>query len=625
MSDSIRARRLLEASALGSVNLFMELKKIKGSDKSGGSLPDIVAGATGETAIVEEFRQVYQSLYNSCNTSEAMEELKNLVENSIAADSALEADLVTGDVVKAAAGRLKPGKGDVSGSYTSDAIRACPDIFFQCLAGVFRSWIIHGTVTLSFLACAFLPLFKGGLKDPSMTDSYRAVAGASVILKLFDYVILDIWGDLLGSDSLQFGYKQDTSTTQCSWLVMEVAGHYLRQGTPCMIGLLDCSKAFDMCSFEIIFKKLMDRKLPAIIVRCLAYVYQEQTAWVKWGGANSSPFGVLNGTRQGSVLSPCIFSVYMDELLQELRQLGVGCHVGGIFMGATIYADDVLLLAPCRTALQLMLKVCEDFAKKNNLLYSTDPNPTKSKSKCLYMCGKKTARYPAELTLNGQSLPWVSSAAHLGHELSQLASMEHDAKVKRGIFIDKSTDIRQMFSFAEPFQILQAINTYCAHFYGGMLWDLFGEAAGQVFRAWNTAVKLVWEVPRSTHTYLVDHLLGLGLPSARHKLSCQYVGFFQNLGQSASREVRLLKEIVARDAQSVTGRNILNIKAEYDLDPWSWSLQRFKLKDVRKPVPVADEWRIGLLRKLLAQRREMETCGEDPLEISNLIDSLCSS
>ena len=44
MSESIRARRLLEASALGSVNLFMELKKIKGSDKSGGSLTDIVAG-----------------------------------------------------------------------------------------------------------------------------------------------------------------------------------------------------------------------------------------------------------------------------------------------------------------------------------------------------------------------------------------------------------------------------------------------------------------------------------------------------------------------------------------------------------------------------------------------------
>ena len=45
----------------------------------------------------------------------------------------------------------------------------------------------------SFLACAFLPLVKG-LKDPSLTDSYRAVAGSSVILKLFDYVILTVWG-----------------------------------------------------------------------------------------------------------------------------------------------------------------------------------------------------------------------------------------------------------------------------------------------------------------------------------------------------------------------------------------------------------------------------------------------
>ena len=315
----------------------------------------------------------------------------------------------------------------------------------------------------------------------------------------------------------------------------------------------------------------------------------------------------------------------MDELLQDLRHQGVGCHVGGIFMGATIYADDVLLLAPCRTALQLMLKVCEDFALKNNLMYSTDPNPAKSKSKCLYMCGKKAARYPAPCTLNGESLPWVSTAAHLGHELSQLANMEHDAKVKRGIFIDKSTDIRDMFSFAEPFQALQAINTYCGHFYGAMLWDLSGDSAGQVCRSWNTAVKLVWDVPRATHTYLVEHLLGLGLPSIRHKLSCQYVGFIQKLRTSASKEVRILSEIVGRDAQSVTGRNIMHIREEYSMDPRSWSVDKFKIKDVRKPVPVADTWRVRLLKQLLDQRREMTVCGEDSAEVSQLIDSLCTS
>ena len=99
-----------------------------------------------------------------------------------------------------------------------------------------------------------------------------AVAGASVVLKIFDYVILYLWGDLLCTYSLQFGYKENTSTTQCSWLVMEVASHYLRQRTPGMLALLDCSKAFDMCSFEIIFKKLVYRNLPAIVVRVLIFM-----------------------------------------------------------------------------------------------------------------------------------------------------------------------------------------------------------------------------------------------------------------------------------------------------------------------------------------------------------------
>ena len=92
-----------------------------------------------------------------------------------------------------------------------------------------------------------------------------------------------------------------------------------------------------------------------------------------------------------------------------------------------------------------MLEVCEKFAIKNNLKYSSDPNPAKSKSKCMLMCGKTgNVRYPAPLLLNGQVLPWVECAAHLGHELSQSVNMERDAKIKRVQFIDKSTDIREI-------------------------------------------------------------------------------------------------------------------------------------------------------------------------------------
>ena len=165
--------------------------------------------------------------------------------------------------------------------------------------------------------------------------------------------------------------------------------------------------------------------------------------------------------------------------------------------------------------------------------------------------------------MNGERLPWVKTAAHLGHQLSQEADMESDARLKRMEFIDKSTDIRDTFSFAHPVQVLKAVTTYSAHFYGAMLWNLYGVEAGKIFRTWNTAVKLAWNVPRSTHTYLVAHLAS-GLPSTRKRLLCQYVSFFRKLRQSTCKEVRVLAQIVARDVRSPTGHNLKQIEKEFD-------------------------------------------------------------
>ena len=104
------------------------------------------------------------------------------------------------------------------------------------------------------------------------------------------------WSILL-SDSMQFGYKAGTSTAQCSWLVNEVSNYFLRRGTAVTACLLDASMAFDKCRFDLLFQKLLDKGLPAIVVRTLVYVFEEQTGHVKLAGRKSSTFSITNGTR----------------------------------------------------------------------------------------------------------------------------------------------------------------------------------------------------------------------------------------------------------------------------------------------------------------------------------------
>ena len=447
-----------------------------------------------------------------------------------------------------------------------------------------------------------------------------------MILKLFDKVVLLLWGHLLCS--LQFWYKVGTSTTQCSWLVQEVANHFLRMGTQPIMTLLDCSKAFDTCKFSILFSRLLERGMSVIVVRVIIFVYEEQYAWVNWGGSKSCVFSIVNGTRQGSILSPALFALYVDELLVELRSLGIGCQVAGVYMGAFGLCDDLLLLAPTRDGMQIMLDTCQRFARKCNLQFSTDPNPTKSKTKCIFVCGQaRKALKPVPLVLDGKDLPWVESALHLGHVLHETGSMEQDVKVKRATFIDESTKVREEFGFASPTEILKAVKVYVGSHYGSNLWQLDSVVVNQYFSAWRTCVKLAWQLPRGTHTYFVDHLLSGDMTSVRIDALSRYAKFLQGLRNSPSHEVMVMYGVVSGDVQSTTGHNLSLIKLETGLDPTKVTSCAVKQQLVRKTpaVPERDRWRLGYLGKMLEARGEAFYAGKETELLSILIDSLCSS
>ena len=118
-------------------------------------------------------------------------------------------------------------------------------------------------------------------------------------------------------------------------------------------------------------------------VRLLIVQYRNQTANVRWNGKFSHSFPLSNGVKQGAVISPLLYCFYSNDLFKILRRNKVGCWVSGNYVGALGYADDTLLLSPTRDGLQTMLKICEEYAEQHNLLFNTNEDPRKSKTKCL--------------------------------------------------------------------------------------------------------------------------------------------------------------------------------------------------------------------------------------------------
>ena len=142
-----------------------------------------------------------------------------------------------------------------------------------------------------------------------------------------------------------------------------------------------------------------------------------------------------------------------------------------------------------------------------------------------------------------------------------------------------------------------------------------------------TCVKLAWQLPRSTHTYLVDHLLSGDLTSVRTDALARYAKFLQGLGKSPSREVAVMYGVVSGDVQTTTGLNVSLLMVETGLNPTVATSQAVKKKLIRKTpeVPDRDRWRLGYLGKMLEQRGEAFNSGKETGLLSVLIDSLCSS
>ena len=152
-----------------------------------------------------------------------------------------------------------------------------------------------------------------------------------------------------------------------------------------------------------------------------------------------------------------------------------------------------------------MVNICQNFASSKNLKFSTHENPDKSKTKCLIFSKKaKDRENVLPVLLNGDPLPWVGQVKHLGSTLQLDNSMKMDLCQKRGKFIGKMTSLFQEFSYVDPEVLVKIMNIFNTSFYGSNLWDIFSADCEKLFKSWNVAIMMAFNVDRCTHRYLIE-------------------------------------------------------------------------------------------------------------------------
>ena len=571
IQNQVRRNNLLNCCLSNKGDLFDVIKKQR---KCKQNLPTSMDDCKDD--IPGYFADKYKKLYNSANDEQNLTNIEHQLSTDIGADSCNILNIITPELVSQAIKKLKPGKSDPLLKVTSDFFINSPEVLHRLLSTLMRSFIVHSHVSNFLLISTLVPIVKDKLASVTNSNNYRSIAISSLIMKIFDWVIIIGFKDFLNFDDLQFGYQPKVSTSMCTWLAVETISYFSRNGSDVFTCLMDMSKAFDNVQHSKLFCKLLEQGMPSIIVRFLLVSYRLQQANVRWNNEISRFFDITNGVKQGAVLSAVFYCIYTNGLLEELRRKKIGCCIGQNYVGVVGYADDLFLMSPTLDGLQKMLNVCDKFAKEHHLNFSTDANPNKSKTKCMAFVKKK--RELRNLTLANNPLPWVDSGKHLGIKIVNQGDnlLSHDCKEKRARYIQRNNELMQEFAFADCTTKTLINNIYNSHFTGSVLWDQFGKDVEHVYKTWNVSIRKIYRLDRETHRHFIEPISGT--PHIKTSFLGRFLRFTQSLSCSNKRCAQNVFHSLNQDCRSTTGRNlrmIANLTGKINGDDIS-------LKDIAK-------------------------------------------
>ena len=532
--DEMRAEALSYKLQNGDVANFW--RDIQSLGKGTSRLPERVDGAVGEQEIANLWKIKFSQVLNSVDDIRSRDEFFDRV-NQL---SDTDIERVTVTEVRSIVNKFANNK--------AIGIDGIPNEFFKYanlnilifLSFIFNSFISHCFLPKSIMNVLVVPLLKSKLKDPSDSSNYRPIAIATSASKIFENLMFNRINKFLHTSDNQFGFKPKHSTELCIFALKEIINYYRNLNTPVYLCFIDIKSAFDRISYWKLFVKLIERDTPLYIVLMLKFWYTSQDLFVGWGNFQSEPFKMKNGIRQGSLLSPHLFNVYVDDLNFRLNEKGVGCHIAGLPMNNLSYADDLVLISPSPAASNDLLGVCDEFAKENYVTFSS------TKSVCMrilpnnYMILRQPSIY-----LSGVKLSFVESFTYLGHLIVSDFSDDADILKENRKLCARGNCLIRKFNFCNVDVKCNLFKTYCYSLYCSSLWSLYKKSTFNRLKVnYNNIMRRLMGVPKfSSASFLFG---SLGVRSLKEQVRAVQFSMMERVKSSSNMLLNTLLQSEAR-------------------------------------------------------------------------------
>lgn len=300
---------------------------------------------------------------------------------------------------------MPTGKAAGNSGLLGEAVRYAADVACLPVLLLFQHCWNHSVVPTAWCSARIQPVPKKG--DLRSIKNYRPISLTEVLRRLFEVCLLpSVTNSVEPLHLEQGGFRLQRGTPDQACVLQEWVCQAKSRKMDRYMCFLDIKAAYDQVDRVLLWEKCEKKGMPSKLLMILKALFDSNSSCVSISGSCSEEFPLLSGLLQGSSLSPTLYSLFIDDLIEDLNNVGAdSLSLGGYSFRCLLYADDIVLLSTSYHRMKELLKVCEEHSIKNRYRFGT--------SKCEVV--KHEAKPSlARFDLYGEALKISRSFVYLG-------------------------------------------------------------------------------------------------------------------------------------------------------------------------------------------------------------------